>query len=413
MASRETKIKVERLRDLEADDYAHFTSPTYARGFVRTYARALGLDEYKILRQLDHKLPEDDHSTLVHESGVGYTPVPARPPRPGEGNTTGLFVITGLGLALMAIFAFVIFEAYRAGDLPRYFGSGSEASTAEPTNAPTASNGQPPAAQPVESATTDTPHAARALPVDPAAVTPSIVAPTDAASTVPNAVRALPVDPADLANGNPGAIPSAPAPVAAPAAVPVAEPANPVAGSDDTHSAPRALPVDPAELAAAANAANGPIPGTPVTAAAPAPTPVAVPVNPPTAAPVPVNVPPTTTTTAPADGAPVLLNDAGLPIHQPTPVASAPDASLASKRLVLTAANDSFVRVTAEDAPDVERVLYASVLHSGQSVGFDGHKFSVNVGVPSAVQITLDGVNYGPHSDENSPETFTVESHQP
>ena len=39
LAARETKIKVDRLRDLEADDYSHFTSPTYARGFVRTYAR--------------------------------------------------------------------------------------------------------------------------------------------------------------------------------------------------------------------------------------------------------------------------------------------------------------------------------------------------------------------------------------
>ena len=52
LAARETKIKVDRLRDLEADDYTHFTSPTYARGFLRTYARFLGLDEYKILRQL-------------------------------------------------------------------------------------------------------------------------------------------------------------------------------------------------------------------------------------------------------------------------------------------------------------------------------------------------------------------------
>src|SRR5271163_357222 len=62
LAARETKIKVDRLRDLEADDYTQFSSPTYARGFVRTYAKALGLDEYKILRQLDNKLPEDDSS---------------------------------------------------------------------------------------------------------------------------------------------------------------------------------------------------------------------------------------------------------------------------------------------------------------------------------------------------------------
>jgi hypothetical protein len=58
-------------------------------------------------------------------------------------------------------------------------------------------------------------------------------------------------------------------------------------------------------------------------------------------------------------------------------------------------------------------VLYASVLRAGQSLAFGGRKFSVNVSVPSAVDIALDGVNYGPHSEGNSPETFTIESHQP
>jgi Domain of unknown function (DUF4115) len=95
-----------------------------------------------------------------------------------------------------------------------------------------------------------------------------------------------------------------------------------------------------------------------------------------------------------------------------TPTAAATD-SAAEKRLVLTASRDSFVRVTAEDGADTEKVLYASVLRTGQSVGFDGRKFSINVGVPSAVDITLDGVNYGPHSDQEAPETFTVESHLP
>src|ERR1035437_5635602 len=81
LASRETKIKVDRLRELEADDYSHFASPTYARGFVRTYARSLGLDEYKILRQLDTKLPDDDSGNIVTESGVAYLPETSMPPR--------------------------------------------------------------------------------------------------------------------------------------------------------------------------------------------------------------------------------------------------------------------------------------------------------------------------------------------
>jgi hypothetical protein len=85
----------------------------------------------------------------------------------------------------------------------------------------------------------------------------------------------------------------------------------------------------------------------------------------------------------------------------------------AKKRLVLTASRDSFIRVTALDAPQGQAVLYASVLRAGQSLAFGGHKFSVDVSVPSAVDIALDGVNYGPHSEGSSPETFTIESHQP
>jgi hypothetical protein len=93
------------------------------------------------------------------------------------------------------------------------------------------------------------------------------------------------------------------------------------------------------------------------------------------------------------------------------PIASAVDPNTSTKPLILTASQDSFVRVTLLDSADADKPVYASVLRSGQSVAFSGHKFSINVGVPSAVDIKLDGVNYGPHSDGTTPETFTVQSH--
>jgi hypothetical protein len=97
----------------------------------------------------------------------------------------------------------------------------------------------------------------------------------------------------------------------------------------------------------------------------------------------------------------------------PPPAPPAVTETSSGKPLVLTASRDSFVRVTSEDGAGPDKVLYASVIHTGQSVSFDGHKFSINVGIPAAVNITLDGVNYGPHSDQEAPETFTVESHEP
>ncbi len=185
---------------------------------------------------------------------------------------------------------------------------------------------------------------------------PPVAAPV--ATDVPaNAPRALPVDPATLEAAN------TTAPVA-----------------------PRALPVDPATVAAASTT-------TPATTDIPVNAPRALPVNPADTANAPA---------PPADNAPVAMSNG--------PVVLPPDTPNA-KPLVLTASHDAFVRVTMLDQDSIGKQVYADVLHSGQSVAFNGHKFSVNVDNPSAVEIKLDGVNYGPHDDGTDPETFTVVSH--
>jgi len=423
LAARETKIKVDRLRDLEGDDYSHFTSPTYARGFVRTYARALGLDEYKILRQLDNKLPDDDSSNIVTDSGVAYLPETAMPPRAAHRDYTGLYIVMGLGAVVTLAIVFVLFEAYRVGELSRWFatspepvavaasGTNADGTPANPTpdtpmrakpidsdtpppivEATNATNGTA-AASPVNSSTDSTTNAPglvspRALPVNPS----DLGAGGTNSNTAPvQAVRALPVDPSELTNG----APNSPAPAV-------------------TKVAPRALPVDPSELTNAA-------PATPSTT-------TTVALNTPPAAP-PVAAPPKPSSTARQSNSGPVMEPSLPPVApstQSAPAATppAPDATTnaapqtstapaSDKRLVLTASQDSFVRVTNLDAPDADKPLYAAVLHGGQSVGFDGRKFSINVGVPSAVDIKLDDVNYGPHSDKQTPETFTVQSHQP
>jgi cytoskeletal protein RodZ len=119
LAARETKIKVDRVRDLESDNYSQFSSPAYARGFVRTYARALGLDEYRILRQLDNKLPEDDNASFVNDTGLPYVPETAKAIHASSGNRTGLYIFAALGCGVLMITAFVLLQAYRAGELPR------------------------------------------------------------------------------------------------------------------------------------------------------------------------------------------------------------------------------------------------------------------------------------------------------
>ncbi len=410
LAARETKIKIDRLRDLEADDYSHFSSPTYARGFVRTYARSLGLDEYKILRQLDNKLPDDDSANIVTDGGIAYLPETSMPPRAAHRDYTGLYVVMGLGAVVALAIVVILIQAYRVGELPGYFANANSA----PTNA----------TNPVAPATESV---ARALPVD--SNTPPAIPDTNApvaggSSAEPVAPRALPVDPSQLAMADTNAATEIPAD--APRALPV-DPSqlnNPAPSATDTNSGvdatpapPRALPVSPADLAAAGasvppSAQQGMSPtlgaSTPTTATPSS----AAPVTPPPDAP-PADVTPTAApaSSKPSNNGPVM--EPSLPAVQPaTPSANAfsPDGD---KRLVLTASQDSFVSVIDRDSSDSSKPIYASVLHSGQSVGFDGRKFTINVGVPSAVDIKLDGVNYGPHSDHAAPETFNVESHLP
>ena len=51
-----TKIKTDHIRALESGQFDSFSAPVYIRGFVRTYARMLKLDESQILAHLEAEL---------------------------------------------------------------------------------------------------------------------------------------------------------------------------------------------------------------------------------------------------------------------------------------------------------------------------------------------------------------------
>src|SRR5580692_5676078 len=51
-----TKIRTDRVRALEAGEYNAFSATIYIRGSVKNYARALKLDEAKLLAALDVEL---------------------------------------------------------------------------------------------------------------------------------------------------------------------------------------------------------------------------------------------------------------------------------------------------------------------------------------------------------------------
>ena len=55
-----TKIKTDHIRALESGDFDSFSAPVYIRGFVRTYARALKLDDARMVGDLEMELGQSE-----------------------------------------------------------------------------------------------------------------------------------------------------------------------------------------------------------------------------------------------------------------------------------------------------------------------------------------------------------------
>jgi cytoskeleton protein RodZ len=72
-----TRIPLRHLEAIERGDYAALPSPTYALGFTRSYARAVGADEVPLIVQLREDLGREDPAT----HSMPYEPTdPARVP---------------------------------------------------------------------------------------------------------------------------------------------------------------------------------------------------------------------------------------------------------------------------------------------------------------------------------------------
>ncbi|MES2309022.1 MAG: RodZ domain-containing protein [Verrucomicrobiota bacterium] len=73
-AAKITKIKVDRLLEIERDDYSKLQGAAYTRGLIRVYTRELGLDERRILDQLDQTVSMDHGEGYVVAPPVEYIP---------------------------------------------------------------------------------------------------------------------------------------------------------------------------------------------------------------------------------------------------------------------------------------------------------------------------------------------------
>lgn len=118
-----TRVPLRHLEAIEATDFAALPSPTYAVGFARAYARAVGLDEVEIAREVRAEVAKIQRPP---EYEPYETADPARVPSRGV-------AIVGLGLAVAIL---VLVGLWYGTDLFR--GAPPVTTAALPATAPTA-----------------------------------------------------------------------------------------------------------------------------------------------------------------------------------------------------------------------------------------------------------------------------------
>jgi cytoskeletal protein RodZ len=226
-AARMTKIRPQKLAELEAEDFSHFPSLAYAKGFLLIYGKFLNVDVTPYLEAFE----TSETMTVDGYSYLQDNPVP--PPRRTEvvrrrepsGNRASLMpLIIGLGVLIVGFYVLktimdlrrikpaddrgnpgaVAMASATAIPMPTVLATAApivapKALPADETPAPTAVAATPPAEMP-----TATPQPTAAMAAAPAEPEPEVR-------------RAEPVNPADLAKANAAA--ASPSPSASPSPV--------------------------------------------------------------------------------------------------------------------------------------------------------------------------------------------------
>lgn len=104
-----TRIPVRHLEAIERSDYADLPAPTYAIGFARSYARAVGADEVEAARDVRAELGREP---ARRPDAPSYQPVdPARVP-------SRLLVWTTLAIAAVFLIGFLVLRNAWFADTP-------------------------------------------------------------------------------------------------------------------------------------------------------------------------------------------------------------------------------------------------------------------------------------------------------
>jgi transcriptional regulator with XRE-family HTH domain len=112
-----TRVPMRHLEAIERSAYASLPSPTYAIGFSRQYARAVGLDEVDLARDLRAEL---GRSPLEANEAMPYEPLdPSRVP-------SRLLAWTAAGVAAVLLTSYFVWKSMALGDVPAPVGEAAQ-----------------------------------------------------------------------------------------------------------------------------------------------------------------------------------------------------------------------------------------------------------------------------------------------
>jgi cytoskeletal protein RodZ len=216
-AARMTKIRPAKLAEIEAEDFSHFPSLAYAKGFLLIYGKFLNVDVTPYLEAFE----TSEHMTVDGYSYLQDNPAPK--PRRTEvvrhtssGNRSSLMPLVIGIVVLVAGFSLLKFVLDIRRIKPTEARGTSPAGLTTPTPASASSNTiVAPKALPVDSATPVPTAIAAATPPPTTAPVPTAVAVATPEGSEPEVRRAEPVRPEDLAKAQVAATPAAASPAPA------------------------------------------------------------------------------------------------------------------------------------------------------------------------------------------------------
>ncbi len=178
--SRHLKLSIRQVEALERDEYQMFGSPVFVHGFLRNYAKLLGLDAAALIAAADKKMTAHGAAAVAEEDASHDTPTAPVTIEDGQKSLLPLFIVAAIIIAGIAGWVLTrdeqtAPESDATGMVAQPepvepTGAGSSAPMTEPGADVTAAVGRPAAPQPGTAVPETSAPAQRVAPSGPQAV---------------------------------------------------------------------------------------------------------------------------------------------------------------------------------------------------------------------------------------------------